>query len=435
MTPEQFFDKFGVFAGASTDVAKMRELVLELAIQGRLVRQLAAEEPAAKQLERVAASKATAGRVIRARSGNSRPLVLEESETHLPDGWAKAPLADLVTVLNGRAYAKDELLARGTPVLRVGNLFTSKHWYYSDLQLEPGKYCDTGDLIFAWSASFGPFIWSGPKVIYHYHIWKLDLHSAADFSKHYLYWFLQNKTQEIKRAGHGVSMLHMTKDKMEALEVMVPPLGEQKRIVAKVDELMALCDQLEARQKERETRHAELARASLSRFADAPTPANLTFLFHNSYTIPPADLRRSVLSLAVRGKLAPQDPNDELVTDLVKRISNEKALLVKTSAIKSESPSEPILDEEKLFSIPDTWTWARAGDLCRPISSGSTPDQGVFRPADGVPYLKVYNIRNQRIDFEYKRQFIARSHHDTKNEAFKAFPWRRGHEYRRSSSR
>ena len=66
-------------------------------------------------------------------------------------------LAGLVTILNGRAYAKDELLASGTPVLRVGNLFTSKHWYYSDLDLEPEKYCDRGDLIFAWSASFGPF--------------------------------------------------------------------------------------------------------------------------------------------------------------------------------------------------------------------------------------------------------------------------------------
>ena len=87
------------------------------------------------------------------------------------------------------------------PVLRVGNLFTSKHWYYSDLELEPDKYCDESDLIFSWSASFGPFIWSGPKVIYHYHIWKLELHSEADLSKSFLFWYLQNKTQEIKRAG------------------------------------------------------------------------------------------------------------------------------------------------------------------------------------------------------------------------------------------
>ena len=98
---------------------------------------------------------------------------------------------------------------------------------------------------------------------------------------------------------------------LESLPVPLPPLAEQKRIVAKVDELMALCDRLEAQQQERETRHAALARASLARFADAPTPANLHFLFHTSYTIPPADLRKSILTLAVQGKLVPQDPNDE----------------------------------------------------------------------------------------------------------------------------
>ena len=91
----------------------------------------------------------------------------------------------------------------------------------------------------------------------------------------------------------------------------LPPLAEQKRIVAKVDELMALCDRLEAQQQEREAQASQLARASLSRFAEAPTPANLPFLFHSSFSIPPSDLRKSILTLAVQGKLVPQDPNDE----------------------------------------------------------------------------------------------------------------------------
>ncbi|NBV87423.1 MAG: restriction endonuclease subunit S, partial [Verrucomicrobia bacterium] len=252
MTTETFFEKFELFADAPDAVAKMRALVLELAVQGKLVAQASDDEPAWKQLERVAAEKVRNGRVARVKAGAGKSSAFECTEAGCPDGWEKTTLAALVTVLNGRAYSKDELLAAGTPVLRVGNLFTSKHWYYSDLELEPDKYCDEGDLIFAWSASFGPFIWPGPKVIYHYHIWKLVLHSEADLNKGYLYWFLQNKTQEIKRSGHGVSMLHMTKEKMEKLEVMLPPLAEQKRIVAKVDELMALCDRLEAQQQARE---------------------------------------------------------------------------------------------------------------------------------------------------------------------------------------
>jgi type I restriction enzyme S subunit len=361
MTREEFFKKFEAFADAPDAVASMRELVLELAIRGRLVRQDDAEEPAAKQLERIAVMKANGGRV-RTRSRRIGSRITEESGTHIPAGWAKSTLADIVTVLNGRAYAKDELLAAGTPVLRVGNLFTSRHWYYSDLQLQPDKYCDKGDLIFAWSASFGPFIWTGPKVIYHYHIWKLDLHSATDISKDYLYWFLQNKTQEIKRAGHGVSMLHMTKERMEELEVMVPPLAEQKRIVAKVGELMALCDRLEAQTKERETRHVALARASLTRFADAPTPANLMFLFHKSYAISSADLRKSILTLAIQGKLVPQDPRAESASQLLALISNDVVKAVRSNRMRRFRPIPPY--EGKLaFDLPIGWRWAPLGSL------------------------------------------------------------------------
>jgi type I restriction enzyme S subunit len=386
MTLEIFFEKFDQFADAPNAVANMRELVLELAIQGRLVVQNSNDEPAFKQLERIAAKKSKTGRVVRmkaCRAGSSAP---EETDTHVPDGWEKASLAELVTVLNGRAYSKDELLAAGMPVLRVGNLFTSKHWYYSDLQLELDKYCDKGDLIFAWSASFGPFIWPGPKVIYHYHIWKLELHSEADLHKGFLYWFLQNKTREIKRAGHGVSMLHMTKEKMEKLEVMVPPLAEQKRIVAKVDELMALCDRLETQQQERETRHAALARASLARFADAPTPANLHFLFHKSYTIPPADLRKSILTLAVQGKLVPQDSNDEPAEKCLSRLG-----------LKSTNGTLNGADLEG-YSLPSTWARIRFEDVAV-VSGGVTLGRKLAdRRTLTLPYLRVANVKRGKID-------------------------------------
>lgn len=122
-----------------------------------------------------------------------------------------------------------------------------------------------------------------------------------------------------------------------------PPLAEQKRIVAKVDELMALCDQLEAQQQERETRHAALARASLARFADAPTPANLHFLFHPSYAISPADLRKSILTLAVQGKLVPQDPNDEPAERIIGRDDRIRA--------------------DAAFEIPDQWVWKQLRQL------------------------------------------------------------------------
>jgi type I restriction enzyme S subunit len=395
MRLETFFEKFEMFADGPHAVAKMRELLLDLAIQGRLVAQSRDDEPAFKQIERIAAIKSKTGRVAKVQAGQTGSPAPEESGTLVPKGWEKASLAELVTVLNGRAYSKDELLAAGTPVLRVGNLFTSKHWYYSDLELEPEKYCDKGDLIFAWSASFGPFIWPGPKVIYHYHIWKLVLHSEADLHKGYLYWFLQNKTREIKRAGHGVSMLHMTKEKMERLEVMLPPLAEQKRIALKVDELTELCDRLEAQQQERETRCAALVGASLARFADAPTPASLDFLFHKSYSIPPADLRKSILTLAIQGKLVPQDSDDQPAGELLAEISRERDRLVRERAIRRQE-TPPLNDDDQPFAIPDTWAWTRLGQIAD-WGSGSTPARGSHELyGGGITWLKSGELNDTR---------------------------------------
>lgn len=246
MKLETFFDKFELFADAPDAVAKMRELVLGLAVKGRLVLQNSGEEPAKAQLARLSACVSERRSTGRARKTVRATPERWSSRSALPAGWASTTLSDLVTVWNGRAYAKDELLADGTPVLRVGNLFTSNRWYYSDLDLEQEKYCERGDLIFAWSASFGPFIWDGPRAIYHYHIWKLVPHNEVDIDKRFIYWLLQQRTREIKESGHGVSMTHMTKEKMEKLWVALPPLAEQRRIVAKVDELMALVDKLEA---------------------------------------------------------------------------------------------------------------------------------------------------------------------------------------------
>jgi type I restriction enzyme S subunit len=185
---------------------------------------------------------------------------------------------------------------------------------------------------------------------------------------------------------------------------------------------MSLCDRLEEQLRERETRHTTLARASLGFFSKEPTPANLELLFHPSYNIEPTQLRKTILALAVQGKLVSQDPSDELAKDLCARVVAEKAQLIKTNIIKSESPFELITEEETLFSIPTSWIWVRAGNLCRPISSGSTPAQGNFNAYKGIPFLKVYNIRGQAVDFNYKRQYIDTKYHEERMRRSKLYP-------------
>ena len=406
MNPAQLLEHFDRISEAPDAVVHLRRFILDLAVRGKLVEQNPNDEPAAELLKRIQAKKDA--RNIKEKS---KPTKSDEKKTKaereltLPNGWTWVPLADLTAVLNGRAYSKNELLEEGTPVLRVGNLFTSNHWYYSNLMLEDDKYCNHGDLLFAWSASFGPFIWPGPKVIYHYHIWKLSLHSEQDLNKNYLHKFLLHKTQEIKDSGHGVSMIHMTKEKMEKVVVPLPPFAEQHRIVAKVEELMALCDQLEAAKNEREARRDRLVAASLHRIDTAPaaadkaataaqsaTPLRDAARFHLGHlprlTTRPEhikQLRQTILNLAVRGRLVPQDPNnDEPAAELLKQIS---AITGQQAIVGGKV--------ENLFTLPSGWEWSRVGLITTKTGSGSTPRGGksAYQKA-GVPFLRSQNVYN-----------------------------------------
>lgn len=152
-------------------------------------------------------------------------------------GWRESTLGEVCTLLNGRAYTKQELLEGGKyPVLRVGNFFTNTHWYYSDLELAEDKYCDRDDLLYAWSASFGPRIWTGPKAIFHYHIWKV-VPNADLIDKGFLHHFFLWDADLIKaEQGTGTTMLHVSKGSMEARGISLPTLEEQRRIVAILDE-------------------------------------------------------------------------------------------------------------------------------------------------------------------------------------------------------
>ena len=143
---------------------------------------------------------------------------------------AKYRFGDICKVLNGRAYKQNELLASGKyPILRVGNFFSSDRWYYSDMELPEDKYCDYEDLLFAWSASFGPKIWDGEKVIYHYHIWKLIPNDdIAD--KWYLYYWLRHSVNRLTAGTHGSVMAHMTKGDMENQSIELPSLQTQRKI-------------------------------------------------------------------------------------------------------------------------------------------------------------------------------------------------------------
>ena len=146
------------------------------------------------------------------------------------DDWEQRKLGELAKFINGRAYSQDELLNNGKyKVLRVGNFYTNDSWYYSDMELDNKYYAENGDLLYTWSATFGPHIWHGDKVIYHYHIWKINL--SKSLAKTFALQLLEQDKEEILADKNGSTMVHITKGGMENKKVLLPQnIEEQQKI-------------------------------------------------------------------------------------------------------------------------------------------------------------------------------------------------------------
>lgn len=298
---------------------RMRALLLDQAIRGELVPQLVGEG-------------------VVAQIGTS----LEEVPFEIPESWKWVPFSSIATLLNGRAYKKTELLEEptsngkdNTPILRVGNLFTSDKWYYSDLTLEDNKYCNPGDLLYAWSASFGPTIWQGCRSIYHYHIWRVD-HNSSYVNKKWLYFWLLGKTQDLKRSGHGLAMIHITKKGMEQEFVALPPLQEQVRIVAKLEEAFAEIDRAEKAYEELQTLSGVL--------------------------------RGQILQEAIQGKLVPQLAEEGVVEQI------------------------GVAPDEVPFEIPESWRWVTLASVGK-THTGTTPSTSKKEYfGSDIPFVKPGDI-------------------------------------------
>ena len=143
--------------------------------------------------------------------------------------WEQRKLGEVATFINGRAYKQNELLYSGKyKVLRVGNFYTNDSWYYSNLELADKYYIDEGDLVYTWSATFGPHIWNGEKVIYHYHIWKIELSKFLD--RDFTLQILEADKAKLLANTNGSTMIHVTKKDMESKVISLPNIEEQKKI-------------------------------------------------------------------------------------------------------------------------------------------------------------------------------------------------------------
>ena len=376
MKLETFFEKFDQFADAPDAVAKMRELILESAIRGMLVPHNASDEPASELLKRMA--RVQAGQVLKQAA---LPPVGDDAYLQVPPGWAWTRLGNTGRIFNGDSVSesgKAELakVEDGLPFIATKDVGYGRAALVYDNGLkvplrDPRFKVARANavLICAEGGSAGRKIGITDRdICFGNKLYANEV--SAGIHHRYIFYVYQAPTFFREFAARMTGIIGgIARSEFRSLPIPLPPEKEQKRIVAKVDELMALCDRLALQQQERETRHAALARASLARFADAPTPANLSFLFHPSYTIAPADLRKSILTLAVQGKLVPQDPNDEPAESILRATQSLFQRLVAAKKLTSPKPLPPIEDDDVPFSLPSGWAWCRLGQIIR-ISSG-----------------------------------------------------------------
>jgi type I restriction enzyme S subunit len=426
-----------LLAGAPNGIRKLRELILELAVRGKLMPQNPNDEPASELLKRISGEKARLveeGKLKKQKPGEA--ITEEEKPFPLPIQWEWARLGSISTLENGDRSSnypnKSQMVESGIPFINAGHLrnglvdlqsmnFITRNCFD---KLKAGKIQDE-DILFCLRGSLGK-----AAIVNGIHEGAIAsslviVRTTNSVNNQYLMSYFSSPLSfvMVKRFDNGTAQPNLSAGDLNRFLVPLPPIAEQQRLIVKVDELMALCDRLEAQQADAESAHAQLVQAlldSLTQSSDATDFAenweHLAEHFHILFTTESSidAFKQTLLHLGVMGKLVPQDPNDEPASELLKRIAEEKAGLVKSKTIKVSPSLDAVAESEKLFDIPTSWEWVRIGEICRPVSSGSTPSPELFRYEDGVPFLKVYNIRNQEIDFDYKRQFVSPEYHSSK---------------------
>ena len=402
-------------------VKKLRELILELAVRGKLVPQDPNDEPASVLLERIASEKA---QLIKDKKIKKPKKLLalndEDIPFGLPEGWEWSQVNELAKVVTDGVHHTPKYLDNGVPFISVKDIdgkrisFDDCKYISQEQHEEINQRCnpEKGDILLCrigtlgrativdTEKAFSLFVSVGLLKFFNEQLLPEYLHTVFHSP------LLLRQYDEIKAGGSHTNKLNL--GDIPRLKIPVAPLQEQRRIVAKVDELMALCDQVEQQTEASIEAHQVLVTTlldTLTHSADADELmqnwARISEHFDTLFTTEESidQLKQTILQLAVMGKLVPQDPSDEPAAELLKRIAEEKAQLVKEKKIKKQKALPPISEDEKPFELPSGWEWCRFGSLFKSFSNGLYKPAKFYTDA-GVISLRMYNIQDGKIDFE-----------------------------------
>ena len=394
-----------ILATAPGGVARLRELIFTLAVQGKLVAQDAGDEPASELLKQIRAEKDRLIAVGKIKKDKPLAAITEgEKPFELKAGWEWSNLAT-IGVINPRNDAPDETIASFVEMRSIPAAFSVAHVTES----RPWRDIKSGFTQFAEGdvgvAKITPCFENGKSTVFQnlsngIGAGTTELHIVrplGGIASRYVLLFL--KTPAFILNGEAVmtgsaGQKRMPRVYFESTPLPLPPLAEQSRIVTRVEELMRLCDALEAKGRLEAAQHAQLVTTLLGTLTESDTPEQLAENWQRLATHfdllldrPQAvdALEQTILQLAVRGLLVPQDPTDEPASALLKKIRLEKDRLIAAGQIKRDKPLAAIAEDEHPFALPKGWTWARWADIALKI--GDIDHKMPSDTKDGVPYV------------------------------------------------
>ncbi|ECI4491456.1 restriction endonuclease subunit S [Salmonella enterica] len=396
-------------------IKKLRELILELAVRGKLVPQDPNDEPASVLLERIAAEKAELMKQGKIKKQKPLPEISEEEKPfELPVGWEWVTFSHLGHFFGGKTPSKmkDEYwggtIPWVTPKDMKTNLIVDSEDKVTSLAIEDGlTKVSPGSILFV--ARSGILRRIFPVAITSIECTvNQDLKVLSPFLSEISYYirlmmngFERYIVENLTKTGTTVESLLF--DDFISHPFMIPPFAEQNRILSTVKKLMSLCDQLEQHSLNSLDAHQQLVETLLTTLTDSQNAdelaenwARISEHFDTLFTTEASidALKQTILQLAVMGKLVPQDPNDEPASELLKRIAQEKAQLVKDGKIKKQKPLPPISDKEKPFEVPEGWEWCKFGLISEFING----DRGSNYPnkneyvVHGIPWINTGHI-------------------------------------------
>ena len=410
-----------LLATAPGGVARLRELILTLAVQGKLVPQDPADEPAGVLLQKIRAEKDRL--IAEGKSKRDKPLAEiaeEEKPFELPTQWEWVRLIDLMPEFQNGASSRGD--AGGTPitVLRLADI-KGKRISLAETRQVPIAPSDIAKYQLAEGDILITRVNGSADIVGQFNL--CDRPVDAIYCDHFIRMRIDRRWVEPSFCAllgdsalvrTAIKILFITtagqktvnQGHIGSLQFPLPPLAEQSRIVARVEELMRLCDALEAKDRLEAAQHAQLVSTLLGTLTASTTPEELAANWqrvaqHFDQLLDRPDaidaLEQTLLQLAVRGLLVPQDPTEEPASALLQKIRAEKDRLIATGQIKRDKPLPPITDEEKPFQLPVGWEWGRVGDVVE-LLNGYAFKSEWFKPA-GVRLLRNVNISHGHVDW------------------------------------